>query len=88
MELIQVRGDDGARAGVSPDIGIGMFPMPAAKLEPEGRDAEGWVMKSDVPSDTSIVGGEVTGACGWDCGSPLKSADWVCTCGMSISDPT
>jgi hypothetical protein len=49
MEVIQVKDDDGVKACGSPDIGIGMFRMPAAKLEPEGRDAEGWVMGSNVP---------------------------------------
>ena len=88
MEVIQVRDDDGAKAGASPNIGIGTFRMPASKLELEGWDAQGWVMGSNLTSDTSVVGGGVTGACVWDCGNPLKSADWGCTCGMSISGPT
>ena len=88
LEVIQVKDDDGVKACGSPDIGIEMFRMPDAKLEPEGRDAEGWVMGSSVPSDISVVGGGVTGACMWDCGNPLKSADWGCTCGLSISGPT
>lgn len=79
-----MRDDDdasaGTIAGTSPDV-MGMFWMPErdscvpAELEPEGRDAEGSVMGSDVRPNTSIVGWEATAGRAAGCGNPLKLAD-------------
>ena len=101
MGSIQVRDvdDDGARPhGTGPDvIGMGVFWMSekdkyssspfsnAAELEPEGRDAEGWVMAWDELLNTSTVSWGARAAWGLDCGCVFNCE---VACGTSISDPT
>ena len=93
-EVIQVREDDGASAGAITGI-MGMFWMPerdscsplsnVADLELEGQDAQGWVMGSDLPSNTSTASwGAMAGGWVLECGNPPKSAD----CGVSTPAPT